>query len=195
MQIEKELLAIVFATDKFHHYIYGFHTVIQSDHKPLESIMKKPLNQISPHLQGTLLKLQKYELTVKYTRGKDMHVADTLSRVFMNVCDESSEETELAVHTLTNNLPISERRKTEFKIATKSDQVLQHVHKLTMNGWPEKINNVPQAAREFWKVRDEISVADGLLFVGEWLVIPHTMKEIALAAIHEGHLGIEKCKQ
>ena len=108
--------------------------------------------------------------------------------------DECSEETELAVHTLTNNLPISEKRKTEFKIATKSDQVLQHVHKLTMNGWPENIN-VPQAAREFWKVRDEISVADGLLLVGEQLVIPHTMKVIALAAIHEGHLEIEKCKQ
>ena len=77
VQIEKELLAIVFATDKFHHYIYGFHTVIQSDHKPLESIMKKPLHQISPHLQRMLLKLQKYELTIKFTRGKDMHVADT----------------------------------------------------------------------------------------------------------------------
>ena len=61
---------------------------------------------------------------------------------------------------------------------TKSDQALQHVHKLTMNGWPENINNVPQAAREFWKVCDESNVADGLLFVGEWLVIPHTMKEV-----------------
>ena len=157
--------------------------------------MKKPLHQISLRLQRMLLKLQKYELTIKYTRGKDIHVADALSRAFMNVCDESSEETELVVHTLTNNLPISEKQKTEFKIATKSDQVLQHVHKLTMNGWPENINNVPQAARKFWKVCDEISVADGLLLVGEWLLIPHTIKVIVLAAIHEGHLGIEICKQ
>ena len=50
-QIEKELLAIVFACFKFHHYIYGFHTIIQSDQKPLESIMQKPLHQISPRLQ------------------------------------------------------------------------------------------------------------------------------------------------
>ena len=35
-QIEKELLAIVFACNKFHQYIYGFPTKIQSDHKPLE---------------------------------------------------------------------------------------------------------------------------------------------------------------
>ena len=101
------------------------------------------------------------------------------------------------MYTLTNNLPVSERRKTEFKMATKSDHVLQHVHKLTMIGWPENINNVPQTAREFWKVCDEISVADGLLYavVGEWLVIPDTMKKVALEAIHAGHLGIEKCKQ
>ena len=59
MQIEKELLAIVFASEKCHHYIYGFHTEIQSDHKPLESIMKKPLHQISPRLQRMLFKLQK----------------------------------------------------------------------------------------------------------------------------------------
>lgn len=144
-QIEKELLAIVFASEKFHHYIYGFHTVIQSDHKPLESIMKKPLHQISPRLQRMLLKLQKYELTIKYTKGKDMHVADALSRAFLNVSDDNSEETELAVHTLTNNLPLSERRKTEFKMATKSDYVLQQVYKLIMDGWPVNINNVPQA--------------------------------------------------
>ena len=108
----------------------------------------------------------------------------------MNVSDETSEETELTVHTLTNNLPLSERRKTEFKMATKFDHVLQHVHKLIIDGWPVNINNVPQAAREFWKVCDKISMADGFLFVGEWLVIPDTMKKVALEAIHEGHLGI-----
>ena len=194
-QIEKELLVIVFACDKFHHYIYGFHTTIRSDHKPIEFIMKKPLHQISPHLQRMLLKLQKYELTVRYTRGKDMHVADTLSRAFINVQDESFDETELAVHTLTNNLPISEGRKDQFKIVTRSDPVLQQVYKLTMDGWPNHINNVPQAAREFWKVRDELSYADGLLFVGERLVVPAAMKVVALQAIHEGHFGIEKSKQ
>ena len=89
-----------------------------------------------------LLNLQKYELTIKYTKGTDMHVADALSRAFLNVSDETSEETELAVHTLTNNIPLSERQKTEFKMATKSDHVLQHL--LLMDGWLVNFNNVPQ---------------------------------------------------
>ncbi len=44
-QIEKELLAIMLAADKFHHYIYGRKAVVHSDHKPLEIIKKKPLNK------------------------------------------------------------------------------------------------------------------------------------------------------
>ena len=47
-QIEKELLDIVFACAKFHFYIYGFHITVQSDHKSLEAIFKKPLHQASP---------------------------------------------------------------------------------------------------------------------------------------------------
>ena len=57
-QIEKELLAIVFACQKFHSYIYGFLTKVQTDHKPLESIVKRPLHKVSPRLQRMLLKLQ-----------------------------------------------------------------------------------------------------------------------------------------
>ena len=42
-QIEKELLAIVFACDRFDLYIYGRDRVkVESDHQPLEAIMKKP---------------------------------------------------------------------------------------------------------------------------------------------------------
>ena len=47
-QIEKELLAVVFACNKFHQYIYGFRTKIQSDHKPLEVIMLKPYTRCLP---------------------------------------------------------------------------------------------------------------------------------------------------
>ena len=57
-QIEKELLGIVFACTKFHQYIYGFLTKVQTDHKPLETIFKKPLHQVSPRLQRMLLRLQ-----------------------------------------------------------------------------------------------------------------------------------------
>ena len=42
-QIEKEILVIVFAMEKFHHYTFARHVIVQSDHKPLETIVPGPL--------------------------------------------------------------------------------------------------------------------------------------------------------
>lgn len=39
--IERELLDIVFVLEKFHHYMFGRHVLIETDHKPLESISQK----------------------------------------------------------------------------------------------------------------------------------------------------------
>lgn len=42
-QIENKLLALLFGMEKFHHYTYGRKVAAQSDHKPLENILRKPL--------------------------------------------------------------------------------------------------------------------------------------------------------
>ena len=56
----QELLAIVYACDHFNACIYGRDTVhVESHHKPLESIMLKPLKSAPKRLQRMLLKLQK----------------------------------------------------------------------------------------------------------------------------------------
>lgn len=84
-QIEKELLAIVFACEKFYAYIYGRDIVhVESDHQPLETIMRKPLHDTPKQLQRMLLQLQKYALDVRYKKGKQMLLADTLSRAYIS---------------------------------------------------------------------------------------------------------------
>ena len=50
-QIEKEMLSIVFAVQKFHQYVCGQESVfVETDHKPIESIMLKPLDKAPPRL-------------------------------------------------------------------------------------------------------------------------------------------------
>ena len=59
--IEKELLAVPFGYERFHQYVYGNKILIESDHKTLESIMKKPLARATVRLQRMLPHLQKYD--------------------------------------------------------------------------------------------------------------------------------------
>ena len=53
----KEMLAIVFAVEKFNDYTFGNKTIVFSDHKPLESILKKPLHLAPKRLQGMIIRL------------------------------------------------------------------------------------------------------------------------------------------
>ena len=79
--IECELLAVFFGCIRFHHYLYGTRFVCHSDHKPLEDIHLKNLSDAPARLWKLLLKLQLYNLTIKYIPGKNVVVADALSRV------------------------------------------------------------------------------------------------------------------
>ena len=42
---------------------------------------------------------------------------------------------------------------------------------------------------------DELCVVDGVILMGERVVVPDNLKAQMLTLIHEGHLGIEKCKR
>ncbi|KAJ7996604.1 hypothetical protein DPEC_G00238780 [Dallia pectoralis] len=79
-QIEKEPLAVVFACTKFKDYVYGKPTVIETDHQPLVTILKKPIHTDPARLQRMLLQSQAYDITLVYKKGKHMYLADTLSR-------------------------------------------------------------------------------------------------------------------
>lgn len=52
VQVEKELLAIVFSVKHFHQNVYGVKVNVQSDHKPLETILRKPLGAAPSRLCG-----------------------------------------------------------------------------------------------------------------------------------------------
>ena len=128
-QIEKELLAICFSMEKFHHYVYGREVTVHSDHKPLEAIVKKPIYKASPRLQLMLLRLMRYSLDIVFVPGKYMHIADTLSRAMTGKPASEDNislvgEEELRVHSIISQLPISEERRKELLCATSIDLTL-----------------------------------------------------------------------
>ena len=71
----------IYGCEKFHTYLYGYNFIVHSGHKPLEAIHLKHLTAAPQRRQCMLMRLQPYDLTIKYRQGKNMEVADTLSRL------------------------------------------------------------------------------------------------------------------
>ena len=68
--IKRELLAIVFACQRFSTYLLGRSFIAESDHKPLEMIAMKNPAYAPPRLLRMLLELQRYDVTIKYRPGQ-----------------------------------------------------------------------------------------------------------------------------
>ena len=63
-QIEKELLAVQFNLERFNHWLHlreKSYRIIESDHKPLEAIVKKVLASAPPRLQRITLRMPRYD--------------------------------------------------------------------------------------------------------------------------------------
>ena len=64
--VEKEVLAIVFALDKWHQFTHGHSVVVNSDHTPLEAVSNKSMDKTPKRLLGILLRSSAYDVEVKY---------------------------------------------------------------------------------------------------------------------------------
>ena len=69
-QTEKEALAIVWAIEHFHLYLYGHSFELVSDHLPLETIFNNPKTKTSARIERWRLRLQQYNFKVKNKPGK-----------------------------------------------------------------------------------------------------------------------------
>ena len=124
--------------------MYGRDIVhVETDHKPLELIMLKPLNLAPKHLQRMLLHLQKYNLEVKYKSGDKLYLADTLSRAHraeIYVCDLSRNLVEVD-HTL--SLALKESDIQQIRKASLSDPTFITLREVIKRGWPTSKQEVP----------------------------------------------------
>ena len=185
--IERECLSVVFGLEKFHTYIYGRHITVFNDHKPLEMITKKPVHAAPPRLQRMLLQLQKYDYTLIYKPGKEMTLADRLKQISIKQREHTNRVT--SEYTTSN---FTSDRINIIRGSIERDPILSTVYQLTVNGWPDRISQVPRIARQFWGARDELSIEEGLLMKGNHICIPPELYDRSLHELHEMHLGIEK---
>ena len=79
---EREALGTIWEMEKFHYFLYGKEFTLETDQKPLVSIYKKHMIDISPRVQRLIVRSFPYlPFKVVYKKGTDISVADALCQV------------------------------------------------------------------------------------------------------------------
>ena len=122
------------------HLVYAVHT----DHKPLETIFKKPLNKAPARLQRMMMCLQRYQFNVSYRKGTSLYIADTLSRAALPSLSTNESATQFKVFRVEvsdqypqpPSTPSCRNRRENASRNTGRHPVLSHLCNKIINGWP-----------------------------------------------------------
>jgi hypothetical protein len=145
---EKECLAVVKGIHHFRHYLFGRKFTVITDHECL--VWLKTLKEPHGRLARWLLRLQEYQFTIQYRRGKENFAADALTRepvvqevmgIFddFNLAAEQREDEELKLiidYLETEKLPNDEYLRTKLialkeHYALDENGVLLHIERLS----------------------------------------------------------------
>ena len=190
-QIEKEALAVLYGLERFDQYTYGRKVIIQNDHKPLDTILKKPLSQALKRLQDFIMKLFRYDIEFQFVKGTDLVIADALSRDFIDTDQRDENETErLRICEVSVFEQFPDARISKIKDATKNDSVMQKLINAVINGWLRK-DQVDPDLLPYFSFRDTLSHKDGVILKGEAVLIPKSLREKMKIRLHSAHLGFD----
>ena len=192
--LEREAQAAVWGMEKFHYFLYGRKFILQTDQKPLVSIFRKHMIDVSPRIQRITIRAWQYEFEPQHIPGRNNVISDALSRVTpLEFQDSNAEKDILAVNFLQYS-SIKEREREEVLQETNKDKELQSLKHYISTGWPAKRSQIPVSLQPYWNFRDELTIESGILMKNSKVLIPETLKQKYLKQIHQGHQGIEACR-
>ena len=192
-QTEKEALAIVWAVEKLHIYLYGSHFKLITDCKPVQLIFGNPKSKPPARIERWNLRLQGYDFKAVHTQGSQ-NPSDYLSRHAIHGEERQRSLAEEYVHFLAANAVPKAMTLDEIQFATKQDS--QQWHKI--DNLPTEHQEADQAElKMFRKVKEELTVSDesDIVLKNSRIVVPTVLREKAISLAHEGHQGLVKTKQ
>ena len=201
-QIDKECLASVWACERFKQYLTGLPSFqLISDHRPLIPLINsKDITHAPTRCQRLLMRLMRFNPVAVHSPGKNMHVADALSRSPLPVDPHDKdiavlqEDVEAYVAMIEEQWPATSQRMQQIRDQTAVDPDLQQTIHYTLHGWPSHGDSIPSHLHAYHSERSNLTYSNGILTFRDRIVIPTSMRSEIINALHEGHWGITKCK-
>ena len=182
-QTEKEALAIVWACERFHAYLYGAEFELMTDHKPLESIFS-PKSKTCARIERWLLRMQSYKFSVKYIPGPK-NIADSLSRLLHPTSNlKEKGQTDEYVKWVAQEATSVALTTREIESASEEDP-----ERLLSGRWHDI------EFKEYLPMRGELCAIGKLVFRGTRIVVLKELRSHVLELAHEGHAGIVAMEQ
>lgn len=189
-QVEKEALAVAWACEKFHLYLYGCEFDIITDCKAVELIYGNPKSKPKARIERWCLRLMPFKFNVINKPGDD-NAADYISR-------HPAEQTSRSVHqeigdrfiNLISQEAIPKAISRQQLInATNDDHVLTQVKSM--------IQEQPhQDVGQYKNIKNELTTTtDGIVMRYGRICIPATLQNQIIKLAHQGHQGIVRTKQ
>lgn len=142
------------------------------------------------------MRLMRFSFTVSHIACKDIATADVLSRapVSNGVEGLQEEEINLYINSVMASLPATEKRLREIQTQQDHDSILQQLKNFCAEGWPDKFF-IERVFQPYLQLSGGLTVHNGLLLYGSRIVSPALLKAGTLSKLHEGYLGIIKCRK
>ena len=189
--IEREILGVVTGVEHFHQYLFGRQFTLYTDHKPIKSLVLKPLVDTSPRVQRLMLHLSQYNMNVQYKAGKYLLLSDCLSRLTNPTMQEEDKSLNLHVTLIESEDSVLNLAKVHE--ALMEDPVSVLLGDLILNGWPDSCKDLDPELKPHWIHHFNLSIVDGIILLGEdCIVVLSGLHEQFLQALHYTHQGITK---
>uniref|UniRef100_A0A3Q2ZKC0 Gypsy retrotransposon integrase-like protein 1 n=2 Tax=Kryptolebias marmoratus TaxID=37003 RepID=A0A3Q2ZKC0_KRYMA len=142
------------------------------------------------------MRLMRFSYSISHVAGKNIATADVLSRapIFSQPGGPQEEEINLYVDSVVACLPATEPRLREIQRHQDDDNILKQLKTFCVEGWPDK-HSTEKRFQPYLPFSGELTVQNGLLLYGSRIVIPASLRQDILVKLHEGHLGITKCRE
>ncbi len=170
--VEKEALACVWATEKWRTYLWGHRFILRTDHQALTTLLTtKGMGRAGMRIARWAARLLCFDYNVNYNSrpGSLNPTADCLSRLPIPAPADSSADVEPEIVAFISSTLCS-LSVTDFETACAVCPELEKLRQQITCGWPPSIKAVSQDLIPYFRVRDELSVKDALIFRGTRLL-------------------------